>query len=178
MNKKIIVLNEECDNFVKGTNRYIKFLDDNRNYAIFCTPNICFRNCMEENNILYATEINDEKTLLENIDNVYTLIDDNGVFKVEKGVKVINKLILLVDDNIPFHLTLPKYSYQLNDDSIKLRPFDVTYSKNCCYVAKEDEVNDVIKDIMIPVYELIPGTLSFENKIKNNIKKMVKNKKV
>lgn len=178
MNKKIIVLNEEVDNFVKGTDRYLKFLDNNRNYAIFCLPNVYFKNCMEENNILYATEINDEKTLLENIDNVYTLEDDNGVFKVEKGVKCVNKLILMIDNKMPIYLNLPKYSYQLINDSIRLRPYDPTNNSNSCYVALEEEVNHIIKDIMTPVYELVPGTLSFENKIKNNSKKMVKTKKV
>ena len=89
---------------------------------------------------------------------------------------------IIMDPNMKRSIILDNYQDPRNrgipteDGYIKINSNNDSCIDNIdIYVKLED---DVIKDIMIPVYELIPGTLNFENKIKNKGKKMVKTKKV
>lgn len=162
--KKLIVFKDDVD-FVNKEKTYVKFLDEDKHYAIFYAPLIAPSNLKSyvlENEIHEAYLINDYKTLTDNINNVYTFLKNAGVYEVTKGLTKEVNYVLLVDYGMQIDLSLPRFSYKFVDDCIYLS----NYKKNkngYCYVSKDD-VNDNLKKIMIKTESVIPGVLSL-NKI-------------
>ncbi len=178
-NKKLIIFKSDCnENEVPGDLCYVKFLDEEKNYAVFYKPLIApkyFKEYLKENKIEQAYEITDD-TLLENYqDRVYTFRDDGGVFKVNKGIELDEKLVLLANKGMEIALNFPKYSYELKGKSIIIKPYKKKRD-SYCYVANENDVNEELRRIMIPVLEAVPGilnmgTYSFSEKTNKKILK-------
>ena len=99
--------------------------------------------------------------LNNNYDKVYTFTDNHGVYDVNKGIEVENKLVLLVDPGINIEIELPFYLYEIKDGTIYLKKVKKKpKNKGYCYVVNEEYVNPELRKIMIPVKEAIPGVLS------------------
>lgn len=178
-NKKLIIFKRDCnENEIPGDLCYVKFLDEEKNYAVFYKPLIApkyFKEYLKENKIEQAYEITDD-TLLENYqDRVYTFRDDGGVSKVNKGIELDEKLVLLANKGMEIALNFPKYSYELKGKSIIIKPYKKKRD-SYCYVANENDVNEELRRIMIPVLEAVPGilnmgTYSFSEKTNKKILK-------
>ncbi len=160
--KKLIIFDDE-NNEILGERRFIKFLDEEKNHAIFYMPLIApkyFDNYLKENGILKAYEVVDERVLLDYHDKIYTFTSNRGIYDVSKGIEAENKLVLLVDKGMEINVDLPMYSYTIENDSIYVKPLkEKPVKKDYCYVASEQYVNQELRKIMIPVVEAVPGIL-------------------
>lgn len=161
-NKKLIIFDDGNENY--GELRFVKFLDEEKKIAIFYDPLIApkyFENYLKENEIVKAYEVTSEEVLNNNYDKVYTFTDNHGVYDVNKGIEVENKLVLLVDPGINIEIELPFYLYEIKDGVIYLKKVKKKpKNKGYCYVVNEEYVNPELRKIMIPVTEAIPGVLS------------------
>ncbi len=169
VNKKIIVFKKDVSSSLNLEKRYVKFLDDEKRYAIFYMPLVApsnFKSYIKENNIYEAYLINDFDNLKKYHDNIYTFMGKEGVYEVHNGLINEECYVLLVDYGMQIDLSLPKYSYEIKDEFLYLYKYK-NNKKGFCYVAKGD-VNDSLKRIMIKMESVIPGVLSF-NQI--NVKK-------
>ncbi len=180
LNKKIIIFKEDYNGNIPLEKCFIKFLDDENKSAIFYKPLIApkyLANYIKENNIKEAYIINDDNIVSEYIDKIYTLESYKGIYILNKGVNINKKLILLVDKGMEICLDLPKYSYCFKDNKFYIEEYKENKNKEYCYVANFDDVDEVIKKIMVEVYEIIPGILSLDEYTinKGNSKKKLKN---
>ena len=162
-NKKLLIFEKECSkDEAPGNLCYVKFLDKEKNYAVFYKPLIApkyFKEYIKENSIELAYEVLDDKLLDNYQDKIYTLRNDGGVFKVEKGIKLDKKLVLLANKGMEIALNLPKYSYEIKDNLIIIKPYKKK-KDTYCYVADENYVNEELRRFMIPVLEAVPGILN------------------
>ena len=162
-NKKIIVLKKDVlKDEIIGEKRFIKFLDKDKNYAIFYNPLIApkyFSNFIKENGIYEAYELTDDLLLEKYKDVIYTFQKKDGVYEVSEGFEIEKKLLFLVDKGLEVDLGLEKYSYKLVGDSYYVKPLIKESDKNYCYVIEESGINPLLLDIMIDAYEVIPGVL-------------------
>lgn len=180
--KKLIVFEKDIDeDEIPGEKRFVKFLDDNKKYAIFYMPLIAPKNFMsylKENNIEIAYEIKDEQRLSEYEDIVHTFVNESGVYEVYKGIELRKKMVLLVDKGMDICLNLPAFSYTIDDNYIYITPIknnDAT--KSYCYVYDEDKINPELRKIMIETVEAVPGILRMNDFYKKDSKNLQKIKK-
>lgn len=165
--KKLIIF--DGDNILEriGEKRFVKFLDEEQKHAIFYMPLIApkyFDNYLKENKIVTAYEVTDEKVLEKHSDKIYTFTNNQGVYDVNKGIELENKLILLVDKGMDINVNLPIYSYVVVGNSFVVKPLkERPRNKEYCYVASEECVNPELRKIMINTYEAIPGVLRMED---------------
>lgn len=178
--KKLIIFNRDLENNeVLGEIYYVKFLGSDETYAIFYKPLIApkyLKEYIKQNKIEVAYEILSDEVLEKYENKVYTFKSEGGVYKVKKGIDQENKLILLVDYGMEISLNLPRYSYDIKGETINLKPYKNSNTKGYCYVANDSDVNNELRKIMIPVLEIIPGSLRMEAypslyKTKEKIKK-------
>ena len=178
IDKKIIVFKNDVSSFSNLEKRYVKFLDDEKKYAIFYMPLVApsnFKSYIKENEIYEAYLIKDHDALKKYQDNIYTFVSDNGAYEVNHGLIKEENYVLLVDYGMQINLNLPKYSYEIKDDFIYLSKYK-NNKNGFCYVANDD-VNDNLKRIMIKVESVIPGVLSIHPlSIENDKKKKLKHK--
>ncbi len=163
--KKIIILKCDACGENLGEIEYIKFLDDN-NKAYIYDPLLAPRylKCyLEENNYVIGYAITDEKIIKKYEDKVYTFIKDDNFYYVFKGIAPIKKRILLVNKSMNTNINLPRYNYEITDKGLKITPRMDEESDNFCYVEDEDKITDDLKNIMLPVLEIVPGYLSSNN---------------
>ncbi len=164
--KKLIIF-DDGNNKILGEKRFIKFLDEGQNHAIFYMPLVApkyFENYLKENNILKAYEVVDEKVLIDYHDRIYTFLSNHGIYDVSKGIEAENKLVLLVDKGMDINVDLPIYSYTIKNNCIYVKPLkEKPIKKDYCYVANQEYVNQDLRKIMIPVIEAIPGILCMGN---------------
>ncbi|GEM_PF-4663085 len=163
--KKLMIFKSDCDsNEPLGNLSYVKFLGEAKRYAIFYLPLVAPKNLkdyLRENGIVEAYEVRDEKVLQTHSDMVYTFRKESGVYEVSKGIELSKKRILLVDRGMNLKLDLPAYSYEMVNDSFYVSPLkEGDIERSFCYVVDEDEINPVLRNIMLPVTEAIPGVLS------------------
>lgn len=162
-NKKLIILKKDLEEGEKPGNLcYVKYLDADKNYAVFYKPLIApkyFKHYLEENKIQEAFELTSDEDVLKYKDSIYTFTSENGVYLVKKGVTARKKLVLLVDKGMEIELSLPKYLYEMENKRIIIKPYNKNKNKDYCYVADEEEVNDYIKSAMIETSEVVPGIL-------------------
>ena len=173
--KKLIIFKED-DGVYYGNKCYVKFLDKEEKLAVFYNPLIApkyLKSYIKENNIKEAYEVVDYNILKNNKSKVYTFKSNNGVYNVNKGIELIKKHVLLVDSGMSISLPLSVYSYDLYSDYMVIKPYkDGISNKNFCYVAKDDEIDNRLKVVMIPVLECIPGVLVTDNHpLLGNVKK-------
>lgn len=176
-NKKIIILDNEVDGNKKFQNIcYVNFLDDNKSIATFFEPLIAPKYLKEyifQNKIEKAYEITNYQDVLDNKDFLYTFKYNKGVYEVEKGLVLDKKLLMFSHCVMNATLHLPKYSYSIQAGVIITEPYKKC--KDYCYIVNEDDVNDKLKGLMIPVYEMIDGVFFItDNPFKENVKKMIK----
>ena len=177
IDKKVMVFKNDVSSNDKMEKRYVKFLDDEKKYAIFYMPLVApsnFKSYIKENEIYEAYLIKDHDTLKKYHDNLYTFVSNNGVYEVSKGLVKEENYILLVDYGMQINLNLPKYSYEIKDDFIYLSKYK-NNKNGFCYVANDD-VNDNLKRIMIKTESFIPGVLyinplSLESDKKKSLKR-------
>lgn len=163
--KKLIIFKRDCDTDEKlGDICFVKFLDEEERYAVFYMPLVApkhFKSFIKENNILEAYEVNNSDVLLKYEDKIHTFNKEEGVYVVTKGIELTKKRVLLVDSGMNLKLPLPTYSYELIDDSIHIYPIKHgSIEKSFCYVEDEDKINPILKNIMLPVTEAVPGILN------------------
>ena len=178
--KKLIIFKRDIEgDDVLGETCYVKFLDKEQNYAIFYKPLIApknFKEYLKQNKIEIAYQVINNEVLNNYQDLVYTLKTEGGVYKVEKGIKKEKKLVLLVDYGMEISLSLPKYSYVIKNNIIILKPYKKAKVSGYCYVIGENEVNDNLKKIMIPVVETVPGILNIDTTLNKDYQKTLKHK--
>ncbi|MEG2351300.1 MAG: hypothetical protein RSA10_02455 [Bacilli bacterium] len=178
--KKLIILKEMSINKkINGPKTFIKFLDDDKKFALFYLPLIAPKNMksyMKENGIVEGIEVIDLETLNNNQDIIYTFSKSNGVYEVMKGIEQNKKYVLLFDDGMNLSLDLPKYSYTIINNTLYIEPYKNSF-KNICYVANDSEVSPILKQFMIETIEEIPNILTIAKKSQTNptiIKKRIK----
>ena len=162
-NKKLVIFKSDCDGENLKNKCFVKFLDNDKNYAIFYKPLIApknFKEYIKENKIIEAYIIEDDSLVEKYKDYIYTFESDKGVYKVTHGIVIQKKLVLLVDKGMEICLELPKYLYEIIDNKIYLSAFKEGKNKNYCYVIDSDDVNDILKDIMIETEEIVPCILN------------------
>lgn len=172
-NKKLIIFKKDIpEDEVIRDKLYVKFLDKDSKYAIFYLPLIAPKNLKSyiyENEIEEAYEVSDENTLKKYEDVVYTFKKENGVFNVTKGIELVKKKILLVDNGMDICLNLPKYYYDINGPLITITPMkNSTCYKSYCYVEETDKINPELSRLMIDVTEAVPGILRIDSCYKNS----------
>ena len=163
--KKLIIFDKDLmveEDELIGEKRFIKFTDENR--AVIYFPLIAPRylnSYIVENGYEVCYEIVDKDVIDRFKDKIYTLTKQDSDYCVTKGVKLNPKRILLVDSKMNINLDLPKYKYEIVDGGFiisEIKSDDVLDSY--CYVAEECNLNDELKRIMLPVFEILPGLLS------------------
>ena len=177
IDKKVMVFKNDVSSNDKMEKRYVKFLDDEKKYAIFYMPLVApsnFKSYIKENEIYEAYLIKDQDALKKYQDNIYTFVSDNGAYEVNHGLIKEENYVLLVDYGMQINLNLPKYSYEIKDDFIYLSKYK-NNKNGFCYVANDD-VNDNLKRIMIKTESFIPGVLyinplSLESDKKKSLKR-------
>ena len=177
IDKKVMVFKNDVSSNDKMEKRYVKFLDDEKKYAIFYMPLVApsnFKSYIKENEIYEAYLIKDHDALKKYQDNIYTFVSDNGAYEVNHGLIKEENYALLVDYRMQINLNLPKYSYEIKDDFIYLSKYK-NNKNGFCYVANDD-VNDNLKRIMIKTESFIPGVLyinplSLESDKKKSLKR-------
>ncbi|HIU40544.1 MAG TPA: hypothetical protein IAB68_04520 [Candidatus Aphodocola excrementigallinarum] len=177
IDKKVMVFKNDVSSNDKMEKRYVKFLDDEKKYAIFYMPLVApsnFKSYIKENEIYEAYLIKDHDALKKYQDNIYTFVSDNGAYEVNHGLIKEENYVLLVDYGMQINLNLPKYSYEIKDDFIYLSKYK-NNKNGFCYVANDD-VNDNLKRIMIKTESFIPGVLyinplSLESDKKKSLKR-------
>ena len=177
IDKKVMVFKNDVSSNDKMEKRYVKFLDDEKKYAIFYMPLVApsnFKSYIKENEIYEAYLIKDHDALKKYQDNIYTFVSDNGAYEVNHGLIKEENYALLVDYGMQINLNLPKYSYEIKDDFIYLSKYK-NNKNGFCYVANDD-VNDNLKRIMIKTESFIPGVLyinplSLESDKKKSLKR-------
>ena len=161
--KKLVVFKSDCEEANLKNKCFVKFLDSNNNYAIFYKPLIApknFKEYLKENKIIEAFIINDDSLIEKYKDYIYTFESDKGVYKVSLGINIKKRLVLLVDRGMEICLDLPKYFYEIINNKIYLFDLKKGKNKDYCYVIDSDEVNDILKNIMIETEEIVPGILN------------------
>lgn len=161
-NKKVIIFKEDAPVDLKKELCYVKFLDKEQKYAVFYKPLIApkyFRHYLEENKIKEAYILNSDEKICEYIDKLYTFESEYGVYICKKGISETKKYVLMVDSGMEIELDAEKYSYEIKNDSILIKPYKAIKNKGYCYVFDEENVNPYLKAIMIETSELIPGIL-------------------
>ena len=178
IDKKVMVFKNDVSSNDKMEKRYVKFLDDEKKYAIFYMPLVApsnFKSYIKENEIYEAYLIKDHDALKKYQDNIYTFVSDNGAYEVNHGLIKEENYALLVDYGMQINLNLPKYSYEIKDDFIYLSKYK-NNKNGFCYVANDD-VNDNLKRIMIKTESVIPGVLSINPlSLESDKKKSLKRK--
>ena len=177
IDKKVMVFKNDVSSNDKMEKRYVKFLDDEKKYAIFYMPLVApsnLKSYIKENEIYEAYLIKDHDALKKYQDNIYTFVSDNGAYEVNHGLIKEENYVLLVDYRMQINLNLPKYSYEIKDDFIYLSKYK-NNKNGFCYVANDD-VNDNLKRIMIKTESFIPGVLyinplSLESDKKKSLKR-------
>ena len=177
IDKKVMVFKNDVSSNDKMEKRYVKFLDDEKKYAIFYMPLVApsnLKSYIKENEIYEAYLIKDHDALKKYQDNIYTFVSDNGAYEVNHGLIKEENYALLVDYGMQINLNLPKYSYEIKDDFIYLSKYK-NNKNGFCYVANDD-VNDNLKRIMIKTESFIPGVLyinplSLESDKKKSLKR-------
>ncbi len=177
IDKKVMVFKNDVSSNDKMEKRYVKFLDDEKKYAIFYMPLVApsnLKSYIKENEIYEAYLIKDHDALKKYQDNIYTFVSDNGAYEVNHGLIKEENYVLLVDYGMQINLNLPKYSYEIKDDFIYLSKYK-NNKNGFCYVANDD-VNDNLKRIMIKTESFIPGVLyinplSLESDKKKSLKR-------
>lgn len=162
-NKKLIIFKSDCENQNLKSKCFVKFLDENNDFAIFYNPLIApkyFKEYLKENKIKEAYIIEDDLLIEKYKDYVYTFESDKGVYKVTHGIEIKKRLVLLVDRGMEICLDLPKYLYEVRDNKIYLTDFKEGKNKDYCYVIDSSGVNDILKNIMIETEEVVPGILN------------------
>ena len=162
-NKKLVIFKSDIEDKSFKNKCFVKFLGDDNNYAIFYKPLIApknFKEYIKENKILEAYIIEDDFLVEQYKDYIHTFESDKGVYNVSKGIKVKKRLVLLVDKGMEICLDLPKYLYEVKDNKIYLYDFKEGKNKDYCYVIDSDDVNDILKNIMIETEEIVPGILN------------------
>lgn len=172
--KKLLVFKRDIEDDDLKDPCYVKFLDIDRNYAIFYKPLIApkyFKDYLNQNKIELAYEISNDIQLNKYEDKIYTFKSENGVYKVSKGFEIEKKLVLLVDFGMEIKLDLPKYSYEIIEKTIVLKPYKESNKKGYCYVANDTEVNEELRRIMMLTEEVIPNVLNMESyQFKSSVK--------
>ena len=177
IDKKVMVFKNDVSSNDKMEKRYVKFLDDEKKYAIFYMPLVApsnLKSYIKENEIYEAYLIKYHDALKKYQDNIYTFVSDNGAYEVNHGLIKEENYVLLVDYGMQINLNLPKYSYEIKDDFIYLSKYK-NNKNGFCYVANDD-VNDNLKRIMIKTESFIPGVLcinplSLESDKKKSLKR-------
>ncbi len=177
--RKLLIFCNDYDENTLGNLCYVKFLDEDRKHAIFYRPLIAPKNLkqyLEQNSIEQAYEVVSDDVLKKYYNCVFVFESEGGVYTLKDEIPIEKKLVLLVDKGMEIDLDLPKFLYQIKDDTIITKPYKNGKVKEYCYVANECDVNDELKRIMIPVEEVIPGVLSmsgysFGGKVKNKLPK-------
>ncbi len=163
MNKNVLVFKDDVGFKNNLEKRYVKFLDDDKRYAIYYMPLVAplnFKSYIKENRIYEAYLINDYDVLKEYENSVYTFVDDGGVYEVSKGLIKDERYVLLVDYGMQINLSLPKYSYEIKDMYLYLSKYK-NNKNGFCYVG-DDGINDNLKKIMIKTESYIPNVLSLK----------------
>lgn len=176
--KKLIVFDQDkVGDEPPGRKRFIKFLDEKKGYAIFYEPVIApqnFESYLKNNNILIGYEILDNEHFLKYQDNIYTFLNEDGVYVVSKGYHEETKYLLLVDKGMEICLDLPTYSYSFLKDGLicveKIK--NASSLRNYCYLAPACKVNDALKSFMTKVTEIVPGIIDIKAQEKSE--KLVK----
>ncbi len=163
-NKKIIIFKRDCDDRRLGEMVYVRFISEDEKEAEFYNPLIAPRNFkyyLRQGKVLEAYNVTDYNVLKETEEMAYTFRGENGIYKVTKGIELDKKRMLLVDKGMNLNLNLPAYSYEIINDVFYVSPLKGGSSDNSyCYVIKDEDANDDLKRIMLPVVESIPGVLS------------------
>ena len=97
---KLIVFDKDINEKI-GDITYVKFI--NSNSAVFYNPIIApkyFDNYIKENNIEKAYVINDDNMLEKYSNYVYTFTPSKGIYSVNKGIEIMEKYVLLVDNGM------------------------------------------------------------------------------
>lgn len=161
--KKLIIFKKDInENKQPGNLCYVKFLDEQKNYAIFYNPLIApkyFKQYIKENKIEEAYEVCDDGILESYKDKIYTFKSENGIYHAKKGFNETKKLVLLVDPGMDIELPLQKFSYEIYGNKIIINEYKKTKNKGYCYVADENEVSSHIKNAMIEVSQVVPNIL-------------------
>lgn len=161
--KKIIVFKDDLlDEKAPGELCYVKFLDVEESYAVFYKPLIApkyFKHYLGENKIKEAYVISSDNNIEKYKNVLYTFEEESGLYFVTKGVTQKKKLVLLIDKGMEIELNLPKYFYEISNNRIFIKEYNKLKDKNYCYVCDEDEINPLLKSIMIETNEVIPGIL-------------------
>ena len=55
------------------------------------------------------------------------------------------------------NINLPRYNYEITDKGLKITPRMDEESDIFCYVEDEDKITNDLKNIMLPVLEIVPG---------------------
>lgn len=162
--KKLLVFKRDCnEGEVLGEVCYVKFLNTNKTHAIFYRPLIApkyFKEYINQNKIEEAYEIMSDDVLDKCYKRIYTLKSEGGVYVVNKGVDITEKLVLLVDNGMEIDVELPKFSYVLKGKTIILRPYKKNKENGYCYVSTPDFVNEDLRKIMISTEEVVPNILN------------------
>ena len=161
--KKLVIFKSDCNGEDFKNKCFIKFLDSDNNYAIFYKPLIApknFKEYLRENKIIEAFIIDDDMLIEKYKNYIYTFESDRGVYKVSNEINVKKRLILLIDRGMEICLDLPKYLYEIINNKIYLLDFKEGKNKDYCYVIDSNEVNDILKNIMIETEEIVPGILN------------------
>ena len=178
IDKKVMVFKNDVSSNDKMEKRYVKFLDDEKKYAIFYMPLVApsnFKSYIKENEIYEAYLIKDHDALKKYQDNIYTFVSDNGAYEVNHGLIKEENYALLVDYGMQINLNLPKYSYEIKDDFFYLSKYK-NNKNGFCHVANDD-LNDNLKRIMIKTESVIPGVLSINPlSLESDKKKSLKRK--
>lgn len=176
--KKLIIFKNDCNDERLKEKCYVKFLDKEKEYAIFYKPLIApkyFKEYLKENRIEEAYLICDDSLIEEYKDIIYTFKNEKGVYKVSNSLEEEKKLVLMVDKGMEICLNLPKYLYSIKDNKIFLMPYKEGKNKEYCYVACENDVNDILKSIMLEVRQVVPGVLNMDSyELNSNSKKIIK----
>lgn len=158
---KLIVFDKDINEKI-GDITYVKFI--NSNSVVFYNPLIApkyFDNYIKENNIEKAYVINDDNMLEKYSNYVYTFTPSKGIYSVNKGIEIMEKYVLLVDNGMEINLSLPMYSYVFKDNKFYVKKIDKKPGKKgYCYVGDKTSINEDLKKIMIPVYEAVKDVLS------------------
>ena len=163
--RKLIVFEKDCnDIFPKGEKEYIKCTNDKKYGLLYQSP-IAPRYLKEylyENGYEVGYEIRniDDLNIFE--DKIYTFVKENDIYKITKGIELIKKRILLVDKGMDLKLNLPKYNYEITNNGFIISTCD-NISRSYCYVVSEEEIDNELKKIMLPVVEVIPGNLTINS---------------
>lgn len=172
---KLIVFDKDINEKI-GDITYVKFI--NSNSAVFYNPLIApkyFDNYIKENNIKKAYVINDDNMLEKYSNYVYTFAPSKDIYSVNKGIEIMEKYVLLVDNGMEINLSLPMYSYVFKDNKFYVKKIDKKPGKKgYCYVGNKTSINEDLKKIMIPVYEAVKDVLSVKE---YNFNCLIKTKK-